>query len=271
MSSKIEVPREFKAGFTDPVGDCGKFEASIDVDGWGARIAVYGDTAEDAEQLRAEVLAKIAAPVVERQPVAEVIATGGPHDREDRVLCELQAELPPIGTKLYASPPELAELQAAIAEQRQLLATRVEANETIARLTADLASANADKAAYAQNAIDLRTKLEKVKATSKQLAELDDGTIKDLGERLKGGVLPCDVRLPPHTTILKGCNVTTLLKSIELREGRAAIDCKFGAPVSVVLPKYRNERPFGNATTTAEYNEAKGFNMAINKVKEMNQ
>jgi hypothetical protein len=39
------------------------------------------------------------------EPVAEVIATGGPHDGEDRVLCELQAELPPIGTKLYAAPP----------------------------------------------------------------------------------------------------------------------------------------------------------------------
>lgn len=38
--------------------------------------------------------------------VAEVIATGGPHDKEDRVLCELQAELPPIGTKLYAYPAE---------------------------------------------------------------------------------------------------------------------------------------------------------------------
>jgi DnaJ-class molecular chaperone len=58
----------------------------------------------------------IAAPVVEHQPVAEVIATGGPHDREDRVLVELQAELPPIGTKVYAAPPELAELQATIAQ-----------------------------------------------------------------------------------------------------------------------------------------------------------
>ena len=35
-------------------------------------------------------------------PVAEVVSTGGPHDKEDRVLVELQAELPPVGTKLYA-------------------------------------------------------------------------------------------------------------------------------------------------------------------------
>lgn len=39
------------------------------------------------------------------EPVAEVIATGGPHDMEDRVFAELQAELPPIGTKVYAYPP----------------------------------------------------------------------------------------------------------------------------------------------------------------------
>lgn len=45
-------------------------------------------------------------------PVAEVIATGGPHDKEDRVLVELVAELPPIGAKLYAAKPEFDLLQA---------------------------------------------------------------------------------------------------------------------------------------------------------------
>ena len=45
-------------------------------------------------------------------PVAEVIATGGPHDAEDRVLSELVAELPPIGTKLYAGEPNFILLQA---------------------------------------------------------------------------------------------------------------------------------------------------------------
>lgn len=43
------------------------------------------------------------------------------------------------------------------------------------------------------------------------------------------------------------------------------------ASVAVVLPERRKERPFGDATTTAEYNEAKGFNLAIDKVKELNQ
>ena len=69
----VTVSREFKAGFTDPVGDCGKFEASIDVDSWGARIAVYGDTAEDAEQLRAEVMAKLAASIVEADGMGEAV------------------------------------------------------------------------------------------------------------------------------------------------------------------------------------------------------
>lgn len=45
-------------------------------------------------------------------PVAQVIATGGPHDKEDRVLVELQAELPPVGTKLYAAEPNFSALQA---------------------------------------------------------------------------------------------------------------------------------------------------------------
>ncbi len=45
----------FKKGFIDSVGDCGKFSAAIDVDEWGARIEVYGDTYNDAEQLRDRV------------------------------------------------------------------------------------------------------------------------------------------------------------------------------------------------------------------------
>lgn len=43
------------------------------------------------------------------------------------------------------------------------------------------------------------------------------------------------------------------------------------APVAVVLPERKNERPFGDSTTAAEYNEAKGFNRAIDKVKELNR
>ncbi|ATW57850.1 hypothetical protein CNR33_00004 [Pseudomonas phage tabernarius] len=45
------------------------------------------------------------------EPVAVVMATGGPHDREDRVLVELQAELPPVGTKLYAGVASSKDLE----------------------------------------------------------------------------------------------------------------------------------------------------------------
>ncbi|MEE5046272.1 hypothetical protein V2J81_23220 [Pseudomonas alliivorans] len=76
------MSNEFKKGFTDPVGDCGKFEASIDVGAWGARIAVFGDTPADAEQLRDVVFAAITAP----QPPA----LGGEHQSK---LLKLAANL----------------------------------------------------------------------------------------------------------------------------------------------------------------------------------
>lgn len=55
------------------------------------------------------------------------------------------------------------------------------------------------------------------------------------------GVLPCDVRVAPATTIRKGCKVETLMQCIQLREGRPDRDCHFidspPAPVAVVLPE----------------------------------
>lgn len=41
-------------------------------------------------------------------------------------------------------------------------------------------------------------------------------------ERLRlhvSGQMPCDVRLPPRTTIAKGCQVMTLLAAIDTRRG----------------------------------------------------
>lgn len=59
-------------------------------------------------------------PLYTEQPapvaVAVVTATGGPHDTEDRVLVELQAELPPVGTKLYAHPVDVSTLVALLRE-----------------------------------------------------------------------------------------------------------------------------------------------------------
>lgn len=83
---------EFKKGFTDPVGDCGKFEASIDVGAWGARIAVFGDTPADAEQLRDVVFAAITAP----QPPAlggDLVVVGTLHrDCDERIVFESSGE-----------------------------------------------------------------------------------------------------------------------------------------------------------------------------------
>lgn len=63
----------YAKGDTDPVGDCDKFEAGIHVDEWFQRIVVYGDSPEDAEQLRDVVLAGLASlnpTPVEQNPAA---------------------------------------------------------------------------------------------------------------------------------------------------------------------------------------------------------
>lgn len=70
------------------------------------------------EQAESTVISRWnARPSVSQEPVAEVIATGGPHDSEDRVLVELQADLPTIGTKLYAG---VASSEPNVNEQRYL-------------------------------------------------------------------------------------------------------------------------------------------------------
>lgn len=53
---KALAPR-FTKGDTDPVGDCDKFEAGINVGAWLQRIVVYGDSPADAEALRDELMA----------------------------------------------------------------------------------------------------------------------------------------------------------------------------------------------------------------------
>ena len=49
-------PYSFTTGDTDPVGDCGKFEAGITVGEWLQRIVVYGSTPADAEALRDQLM-----------------------------------------------------------------------------------------------------------------------------------------------------------------------------------------------------------------------
>lgn len=58
MSDKPKF--EFDLGHTDPVGDCENYEAAIDVTEhgftWFARIAVYGSSPAEAEELRRVVM-----------------------------------------------------------------------------------------------------------------------------------------------------------------------------------------------------------------------
>lgn len=59
----------------------------------------------------------------------------------------------------------------------------------VARLQAELASANADKSAYAQNAIDLRQKLDESRAEVERLTESEFGqeqVIEDLNNQVQG-------------------------------------------------------------------------------------
>lgn len=55
-SAPVAVGYQLAKGFTDPVGDCEKFEAGITVNAWFQRIVVYGDSPADAEALRDHIM-----------------------------------------------------------------------------------------------------------------------------------------------------------------------------------------------------------------------
>lgn len=56
--------------------------------------------------------------------------------------------------------------------------------------------------------------------------------------------LPCDVRLPPYTTIRKGCTLDTLMLSLGQREGRPSSDTTFPPP-----PRSRQAARGGQGST----------------------
>jgi hypothetical protein len=92
-----------------------------------------------------QLTALLAAPVVERQPVAitkqKYLAIGTGCIKKDGVTVELLTDLP-ARTKLYTAPPELAELQATIARLETQVNNAInldfERRETIAQLTAEI-------------------------------------------------------------------------------------------------------------------------------------
>lgn len=56
VAAPVAVGYQFAKGFTDPVGDCEKFEAGITVNSWLQRIVIYGDSPADAEALRDHIM-----------------------------------------------------------------------------------------------------------------------------------------------------------------------------------------------------------------------
>ena len=44
--------------------------------------------------------------------------------------------------------------------------------------------------------------------------------------------LPCDVKLPPATVIRKGCDYSTLLAALKVRDGQPPEDCRFDDPAA---------------------------------------
>jgi hypothetical protein len=59
-------------------------------------------------------------------------------------------------------------------------------------------------------------------------------------EQVPYDVLPCDVRLPPNTTIKKGCTIPTLFAAIRQREGK---DAKFPDAAPPPPPTPATEKP----------------------------
>jgi len=213
MSSKIDgVPRELLERV------CGIATKSYDI--------------EDAMLAGGELRALLAAPVVERQPVAWF--------RSDALGCVMWKPRASLALKegdpLYTAPPELAELQA-----------------TIARLTAENGILQKQLGDRWGDISALQVTVEK------QEEEI---------ERLKGGqgepVTQC--RYPRDSRYWEDGTPDELGLGSEYFEVRTLYTSQ-PAPVSVVLPERECEDCFQNDQSE----QAIGFNRAIDKVKELNQ
>lgn len=70
-AAPVAVGYQFAKGFTDPVGDCEKFEAGITVNAWLQRIVVYGDSPSDAEALRDQIMSSAEREAALREELAK--------------------------------------------------------------------------------------------------------------------------------------------------------------------------------------------------------
>ena len=110
MSSKIEVSRELAENLL--------------------ALATTHNTSDWSSELCGALHTLLAAHVVERQPVVTILQPD-PYDERGGAWMSSQdlrrLEALPVGTKLYAAPPELAELQATIAQRDALMNRAVQA------------------------------------------------------------------------------------------------------------------------------------------------
>ena len=230
MSSKLEITRELAERIRKEMS-CGK------------------STINTMDELRAI----LAAPVVERQQCVvrrfDIQAGDGPgiYTYEDpkgewvnfEDVAELQATAAPELAELQAQYEQLiADCWAACggngpANREDLLSALRLMNEAddeseaaIAQLTAEIESIKAQLVLTEESNAGLSSTISADVIAYTALRDERDALI----ERLKGGrsdVLPCDVRLPPDTTIRLGNTVESLMRCIELRKTRPDCDRRF--------------------------------------------
>lgn len=139
---------EFLKGETEPVGDCGKFTAGIDVHGadqfpndsrkrtWYHRVECYGNTTEQAEQLRDKILSLLQP----NYPVGAVIGFQRVRNVHHYPTVAWAVEDLPVGTELFVRPAPSAdvEVRAQLALATRLLEQALAALNPRGRLASDI-------------------------------------------------------------------------------------------------------------------------------------
>ena len=270
MSSKIELGFDYKNGHHIPT-------IKISLEPCGPEGLVW----DERDMLGKRIEKLIATPVVERQPVYEVQwnSIHGPEgwkvvDAPTYARCQ-----GPLWDRRmnWTAPPELAELQAELADTNVRLSNSIEqADElqaTIARLTTENEQLNVDL-------VEAKADASRSKLGHKQLCAKHAETLAEI-ERLKGG--QSEPVALQHVAVAEGGKLRWMT-------GRKMQECElyampYGsainfpvytsqpAPVAVVLPDYRKPAFYfsrvGNCALAVGL--ADEWNACLDKVKELNQ
>lgn len=187
-----------------------------------------------------ELRAALAAPVVERQPDAELLVEFFEHGPMATIKWLTPSSFEPGATKVYTATPELAELQATIArltEQKE-------------RLTANLKIRDRELEVAAEYHSDLQVELGRLKGGQGEPVAIDDNV-----EFEKWWM---------STPILRKQKIQIAQEAWFARAKLASQP----APVSVVLPL---REMFHGEMDNPEIDFNKGWNACLDKVKELNQ